>query len=53
MNNYQHSAQQIVYLTVKLTMIGNCSPAEIIENLDYQIDHPAIVQSEILGLESL
>jgi hypothetical protein len=53
MNNYQHSAQQIVYLTVKITMIGSCNPEEIIENLDYQIDDPAIVKSEILGFESL
>jgi len=51
MNNYQHSGQQIVYLTVKIVLIGNCNADEILENVDYSLDDPAIIKTEILGWE--
>jgi len=53
MNNHHHSAQQIVYITVRLTMIGNCNPDEIVENLDYCFDDPAVVDSEIVGFQDI
>jgi hypothetical protein len=42
--------QQIVYVTVKLTLIGNSTPYEVMEDCDYSFNHEAIVDSEIIGL---
>lgn len=44
-----HSVQQIVYLTVKLVLIGSSNAQEVIENLDYSFNDDAIVSSEISG----
>jgi hypothetical protein len=44
-----HSAQQTIYVTVKLTLNGSANPRETIENLDYNFQHDDIVDSEILG----
>jgi hypothetical protein len=52
MNNYQHSGQQIVYVTVKIVLIGNCDSDEILENVDYNFEDPAIIETEILGWEA-
>jgi hypothetical protein len=43
--------QQIVYVTVKLVLIGSCNPDEVLENVDYSFDDPSVIQSEILGWE--
>lgn len=51
MNNYRHSGQQIVYAAVKIALIGNCNPDEILENVAYSFDDPAIIETEILGWE--
>lgn len=48
---YQHSAQNTVYVTVKLVIAGSADPAEVIENLDYSFDHDAIVSAEIVASE--
>ena len=43
--------QQTVYITVKLVLIGNSTPYEVVEDCDYSFNHEAIVQSEIVGIK--
>jgi hypothetical protein len=43
--------QQTVCVTVKLTLIGNSIPYEVIEDCDCIFNHEAIVSSEIVGIE--
>jgi len=52
MKSYRHSGQQIVYVTVKIVLIGNCDSDEILENVDYNFEDPAIIGTEILGWEA-
>lgn len=51
MNNYRYSGQQIVYATIKIVLTGSCNAGEILENVDYSFDDPAITETEILGWE--
>ena len=43
--------QQTVYVTVKLVLIGNSIPYEVVEDCDYSFSHEAIVQSEIVDIK--
>lgn len=47
---FSHTAQQVAYVTVRLVLSGSADLYEAIEECSYSFDHPAIVDSEILGI---
>ena len=38
----------VIMVTVVLDCRPGCDPQEVIDNMDYQFDHPAIIDSEII-----
>lgn len=46
---FSHTAQQVAHVTVRLVLSGSADLYEAIEECSYSFDHPAIVDSEILG----
>ena len=48
---HRHSAQNTVYVTVKLVIVGSADPIEVVENLDFSFEHDAIVSAEIIASE--
>lgn len=44
-----HTAQTTVYVTLALRLIGSANPDDVISDCRLLVDHPAIVDSELIS----